>query len=261
MTRLRDELHSPDPRVAHAARLVAAVPPLERSEARQRRVAAALAEAPHRRPRTLLLRFAIALAILAAGAGAWAAIGRDLYRHLVEHAATHSQPPAHEPSPHAAPTNPPPASPASISPIVTPPPRPQAPASPNTAAPPPPAHPSHAPDRPRTKIQSKAPTHADPAANVRDAAREHLEAQSVLDAVNALRRDHDPDRARLSLIYYLDRFPEGAVAEEALALLIEADTAAGNHAEAATFAARYLRTYPDGKFVEAARRAQSESER
>ena len=52
--------------------------------------------------------------------------------------------------------------------------------------------------------------------------REEQETQAVVAGMRALRLDHDPVRARGLLAQYLERHPNGALAEEALALTIEA---------------------------------------
>jgi hypothetical protein len=76
----------------------------------------------------------------------------------------------------------------------------------------------------------------------------------VVDAIQALRTDHDPVRAGRLLSEYLARYPHGALAEEAVALSIEA-AAARHSPAAAAFAERYLRQYPNGRFRRAAEQA------
>jgi hypothetical protein len=73
------------------------------------------------------------------------------------------------------------------------------------------------------------------------------ETLAVLAAMRALRLDHDPIRARALLARYLGRHPNGALAEEALALSIEA-AVAHHDADAAALGARYLQRYPAGPF-------------
>ena len=75
--------------------------------------------------------------------------------------------------------------------------------------------------------------------------------------MRALRLDHDPVRARGLLANYLERHPNGALAEEALALTIEA-AVAHHDGDAAALGARYLRRYPAGPFRALALRAQPE---
>lgn len=79
----------------------------------------------------------------------------------------------------------------------------------------------------------------------------------VVDAMRQLRRGHDPRAALRELDAYLDRFPDGDLAEEVLALAIEARTALGA-AAAVPLAERYLQRYPHGRFREQAERARSQ---
>lgn len=78
---------------------------------------------------------------------------------------------------------------------------------------------------------------------------------AVLEAMRALRLDHDPVRARVLLARYLERHPGGALAEEALAMSIEA-AVAHHDPDAAALGARYLRLYPTGPFHTLARQTQ-----
>ena len=75
-----------------------------------------------------------------------------------------------------------------------------------------------------------------------------------MQAMRALRRDRDPALARSLSHAYLDRYPHGKLAEEALALTIEAALAHGD-ADAPALAERYLRQYPSGPFRGVARQA------
>jgi hypothetical protein len=74
-----------------------------------------------------------------------------------------------------------------------------------------------------------------------------IESQAVLEAMRALRLEKNPGRARALLAKYLERNPNGALAEEALALTIEA-AVAHHDPDAPTLGARYLRRYPSGPF-------------
>lgn len=76
----------------------------------------------------------------------------------------------------------------------------------------------------------------------------------VVQAMRALRRDDDPALARALCAAYLERHPEGALAEEALALTIEA-AVARHEPDAPALGARYLRQYPNGPFQGLARQA------
>lgn len=76
----------------------------------------------------------------------------------------------------------------------------------------------------------------------------------VAEAVRALRRQGDPVRAQALLDQYLRANPRGALAEDALALSIEA-AAARKDPRAGDYARRYLARYPQGRFRAVAERA------
>lgn len=76
----------------------------------------------------------------------------------------------------------------------------------------------------------------------------------VMQAIRALRSEHDPVRAEELLQSYLRANPRGALAEEALALQIEA-ARARQDVVAVERAARYLRLYPQGVYRKAAENA------
>ena len=78
----------------------------------------------------------------------------------------------------------------------------------------------------------------------------------VFEAMRALRQDGQPDRATRSLDEYLRRHPDGELAEEALALSIEA-ASMRNDPRARDIASRYLAKYPNGRFRSAAERARA----
>jgi hypothetical protein len=82
------------------------------------------------------------------------------------------------------------------------------------------------------------------------------ETSLVFNAMRALRRDGQPDRAQKMLTDYMRRYPGGALAEEALALSIEAATMRGDF-RAKDLASRYLARYPAGRFRQPAERALS----
>lgn len=76
----------------------------------------------------------------------------------------------------------------------------------------------------------------------------------VVHAMRALRRDDDPALARSLSAAYLERHPDGPLAEEALALTIEA-ALAQHEPDAPALGARYLQQYPNGPFRGLARQA------
>jgi hypothetical protein len=78
----------------------------------------------------------------------------------------------------------------------------------------------------------------------------------VFDAMRALRREGQPERASMLLDDYLRRHPGGALAEEALALSIEAATMRGDP-RARALADRYLARYPTGRFRRVAEHARA----
>ena len=80
------------------------------------------------------------------------------------------------------------------------------------------------------------------------------DASAVSAAMRALRVERNPVRARALLARYLGEHPNGSLAEEALAMTIEA-ALAHRDADATVLAARYLRLYPQGSFQGLARQA------
>lgn len=78
----------------------------------------------------------------------------------------------------------------------------------------------------------------------------------VAEALRALRKQGDPARAQVLLDQYLRANPRGALAEDALALSIEA-AAARKDPRSAELARRYLARYPSGRFHALAERALS----
>ncbi len=78
----------------------------------------------------------------------------------------------------------------------------------------------------------------------------------VFDAMRALRREGHPERAAKLLDDYLRRYPQGSLAEEALALAIEASTALRDP-KAKNLADQYLARYPAGHFLRAAEGARA----
>jgi hypothetical protein len=112
-----------------------------------------------------------------------------------------------------------------------------------------------------------AATAARPAGKPVSVARKHAQRQRVssllpdesedpaeiMQAVRALRRDHDPLQAQRLLDHYLAIHREGAFTEDALALAIEAASVRQDPA-ARSYARRYLAQFPSGRFRDLARR-------
>jgi hypothetical protein len=79
------------------------------------------------------------------------------------------------------------------------------------------------------------------------------ERTQVLDALVALRRDHDAFRAGELLDTYLSTHRRGALREEALALAVEAADARGDRGSAQRLARTYQIEFPEGRFRDFAR--------
>jgi hypothetical protein len=95
-----------------------------------------------------------------------------------------------------------------------------------------------------------------PNAKRADKLRAGEDPSQVAEAVRALRKQGDAARAQALLDQYLKSNPRGALAEDALALSIEA-AAARKDPRAADYARRYLARYPNGRFRGVAERALS----
>ncbi len=223
-----------------AIELLRSEEPYRPGVARKQRMQLRLGHAP-RRPASLALRAAVALVVLLVGGGAFAraTLGRwpvwmvRAYERIVPAAAPAV--PAGPAATRAGPILP------AAAPLVAPPaPAPEAAqVFPPVALPVPVTPPAaHAP------VGVARPRRSAPAAGE--------DSTPVLEAMRALRRERDPVRARALLATYLDRHPSGTLAEEALALSIEA-AVAHRDADAAGLAARYLRLYPTGPFRPLAR--------
>lgn len=78
----------------------------------------------------------------------------------------------------------------------------------------------------------------------------------VFGAMQALRREGQPERAAKLLDDYRRRYPKGALAEEALALSVEAAVQRGDP-RAKSLAESYLARFPNGQFRQAAERARA----
>jgi hypothetical protein len=103
-------------------------------------------------------------------------------------------------------------------------------------------------------LAEPAPAAAPSAKRNGDKPRAGEDPSQVAEAVRALRKQGDSARAQALLDQYLRNNPRGALAEDALALSIEA-AAARKDPRAADYARRYLARYPNGRFRAVAERA------
>ena len=241
----------PLPSGAWALSLLREASPYRPPVGRKQRVRLGLGQAGKRR-RSPLLRPAIAgLVLIGCGAAASAALGRwpDLvaqaYHRLLAPPPV-AAPPAAEArarhgAPHASPTH---ASPAPVADVAG---ETVAAAAPASSAPTQgPPSPIVVRASPRESSAAWRPRRAPPVV-ARVVAAPAEDTSPVLDAMRALRVDGNPARARALLAGYLERHPNGTLAEEALAMTIEAAVAHGD-GDAAALARRYLRRYPVGHF-------------
>ena len=114
------------------------------------------------------------------------------------------------------------------------------------------------------KSESRPPSAASSTASARGALRSARpvppaseatrERAQVWEALVALRRDHDPNRAAALLNHELDANPQGVLRQEALVLAIEAADARGDRRGAESFARAYQREFPSGRFKQLAQR-------
>jgi TolA-binding protein len=109
----------------------------------------------------------------------------------------------------------------------------------------------------RETTASRAPTAAsnDPIPSPRSA-EDGEDPTPVVRAIRALRSERNPAQAEQLLQQYLRTNPGGALAEDAMALLIETASALRS-TSAADRAARYLELYPNGRYRATARRVLS----
>jgi hypothetical protein len=226
------------------ADLLRSTEPYAAPPGRKQRVLLGLpARAPRRAP--LLVRPAIVLGVLAGcGAFASAAIGpwRGWIGRAYERLVPRAAPAVTRTAP--APTGPRPRVHLAAAPVLA-----VGEPAPVPVGPPPPA-----PTVTRASAAAPRIHHAAPPPQAPPPQAER-ESQAVLEAMRALRLDKNPARARALLAKYLDRNPNGALAEEALALSIEA-AVAHHDADAPALGARYLRRYPSGPFRSVALEAQ-----
>jgi hypothetical protein len=287
--RLREIVATDDPALAELVRLVRAASDVDPRPGAQDRVRRALAERPaaRRRWQTPVLVALLLLVVLpVAIAGVHRLVAPPAPPPIPPAPSSRAPGSPHATRPSAAPDQPapPPAAPARVdarpevarselpasgAPVRSVP-RPPAPAVPAPGAQPPSTPPLPVPDaQPRPHLPgpaaagstaSRHPAVVAPGPRLPIEPAAHPapplapDAALVVGAMRQLRRGHDPRAALRELDAYLDRFPDGDLAEEVLALAIEARTALGDSA-AAPLAERYLQRYPHGRFREQAERA------
>lgn len=239
MKRLRDQRNSDDPLTARVAELVASVGPTPESPARMRRIRRRLDQRPHRYDWRALRP--IAAFALVFGGAATAAAGYGLAQIFVPSADSAQK--ASEVT--AAPT-PTPARGTGHVPAVD-----------ETSSTIEPAETS--------TTETAAPTAGLPSSDAavtprRSSSKGHAasEASIVQRGLEALRNEKDPKKAAAYLDEYRREHPDGALAEEALALSVEAAAASGDP-RVSRLAKEYLARYPRGRFREAARRASAKT--
>lgn len=255
MKRLRDDASSPDPHVAESARALGALRPRKPDAAAFRRVEKALRNSPPS-PHPWHAAGGVGIGV-GVGAVAVAVLLTWWYLHRARAVAPPDiRTPSSRSQTEVVPAAPPREAPQTETPTAPPtigvvavvsgnPPPPPAKkhahkfAEPVASAPLPP--PLAALDPPASFA---AP---DPVEAVRTAKQAPIEAELVMTAANALRRDHEAARATLLLNYYLAHYPHGALVEEALVFAIEA--ARDQHdGRAGALAEHYLAAFPQGRY-------------
>jgi hypothetical protein len=240
---LREQFDPNDPNEVCGAALLARIPPLAFSAARQQRVRFALRSS---RPAMAALRLSPALVagvVILGATGASAMVARyfvqrahlrapEIVSTIVESTDPASR--AAAKSRNAAPIQPAPLEPA------------QGPAESAPAAIPVPEAPRADPLPRQAPKRGSAPAAAGPTTASPGGAL-------MLEAMQA-RRAGDMARAARLLAEYRSKYPDGDLNEEALALSIEAAVARGDD-NAQRLASQYLKRYPNGRFREQAERA------
>jgi hypothetical protein len=265
--RLREQAHDGDPALARAAALLAKVEPTADSAARQRRIRRTV-DRPAKRYALRLLRpfavFGLAMGIAASAAAMYGVA--HVVRELIE---TETPDPvnAHDPSPALAqgetgssrapeplappelPTAASTSIPSARDPVV---PAVSVGQVPAPAAAPLASRPDARTSDPLQRTAKPAPARlAEPSSSERSSGSE---ARIVQRGLEALRKHNDPKQAARYLERYRREHPNGTLAEEALALSVEAASASGDP-RAKQLAVDYLSRYPQGRFRSAARQA------
>lgn len=216
-----------DPVAQWAVSLLAQAEPYQEVPGRRERVWLGLRSRRLRRPLRWQLGFA-ALALSAGAAFASALAGWPTWLARLAGRTSSAPPPTTVARPTVEPTTPP---------AVAPP----------TAEVPAPAASTPVPSAAGNPVPQSAHPRRQANANTNANANGTEDTGPLLEAMRALRIEHNPVRARQLLTDYLGQHPRGFLAEEALVMLVEA-AAAHHDSDAAALVARYHRLYPDGAF-------------
>ncbi len=248
MRRLRDSTGGEDPRTALAVELLSSRAPTQPSRQLLGRVRASL-ETPRRRVRGPgMLRPAVAALVVL---GLITAASAMVYRRAVIQRPASQRALASAPSVRSRGIAHPTKAPVTVAALASPAlaaPLPSAPTSAELPAP-------RRRARPPAARTDSAPAKSDAPAEISDP-----QADLVNEGFLALRSAREPARATRLFAEYLRRQPNGALAEEALALSIEA-AASADTASQAKLAADYLRRFPAGRFRQMATRALANASR
>lgn len=249
MEPLKNQNDPNDPTVRRAIALLSAVGPLRESRLRMRRVRLALDRAPRARGMALLRPAIVAGVLLGGIATAGATWG--VVRMIDATDETSAAPLSVRGQPAASPAR-------TRSSVLQRSTAPEAAEAPDEE---PPSTEASIEKRERGTLAAPVKRRATPArptpAPVVDtpvSEAKHSDSVLVQDAVKALRNGGDASQAAELLKRYRSRNPQGVLAEEALALSIEA-AVQNNDPSARQLARQYLAKYPRGRFVAAARRA------
>jgi len=214
------------------AELVRAMPPSRARPFQERRIFARIGTATRPRGsffvRTATIPLVLCAATFAVAAGRHVWLSHDLHLRL----AAPSTPPTAA-APVASPASPPPLPPDRASPPTTP-----------AADMAPASSPTPARTQGETASSLNSPGRADRAVASRPIEGPGL----VLSAIHALRETDNPSQAGTLLSRYLSLYPRGVLAEDALALSIEAAAARHDGRAIVDFGRRYLAQYPNGRF-------------
>jgi hypothetical protein len=234
LKRLTEERLNPDSPEGRLAKLIRAMPPLERVPFAKERAFACLTSAATRPRRSPWAAGAIALGL---GVSAFAATAVSHFEFPGQIPASSF---ASSPVPLTASMPPAPAGGATAEARGT---------SPETRADAAGIHvtiPAASPT-PESKLRARSVERRSPAGGEDPAA--------LLEAIRALRSDGDPARAGVLLAAYLKAYPHSPLSGDALALSIEAAIARHDSRSGAELARRYLAQFPDGRYRSLASRA------